>query len=93
MNVEGRITQFTEYFREQIEVLVKLSLAGDADVQIRPYRKTLWATLIDCLAGIRFDSKNYPELGKQNRQRFMRFVEEYGNWPHRSRISVPFLVS
>lgn len=85
MSVEDRISQFTDFFRAEINNILRLSLSGDAG-HLHRYRKTLLVTVLDCLAGVRFESM-------PNRQRFIKFIRKYGNWPHGSRVSVPFLVS
>ncbi|MGH8556072.1 MAG: hypothetical protein ACRESZ_01150 [Methylococcales bacterium] len=93
MCVRDAITNFTGDFRQQIDAIVGLTRSGTSEEQIGLYRKTLLVTVLDCLAGIRFDKKSYPELTKQNRQRFKRFVDEYGDWPVGGRVSTPFLVT
>jgi hypothetical protein len=93
MSIDDRIRRLTSYFREQVQVILSLELPGAADGQISLYRKTLFVSILDCLAGIRFNRKSYPELAKQNRKRFTRFLEEFGSWPAGSLVSIPFLVS
>ncbi len=93
MEVAKRIDKLNKDFLDQLNAIRQLSLPGSDDGQIRLYKKTLLLTLIDCLAGIRFDKKNYPELATRNRRRFTRLVEELGGWSDCSRISTPFLVS
>ena len=71
MSIEDRVRQLTGYFRDQIEAVLKLSVVGGADGQISLYRKTLLVTVLDCLAGIRFDRKNYRQTlgtGKLSRR-------------------------
>jgi len=55
------------------------------------YRKTLYVTAIDTLAGLRFHKSAYPQLARRNRERFTRFVKEHGSWPEGELISLPFL--
>ena len=93
MSVDDRIKRLTGYFREQVQVILSLEATGAADGQISLYRKALFVSMLDCLAGIRFNKKNCPELTKQNRRRFTRFLEEFGNWPTGSLVSTPFLFS
>jgi hypothetical protein len=48
--------------------------------------------MLDTLAGIRFHKKAYPELFKQNRARFTRFVVDHCNWSEAELVSLPFLL-
>jgi hypothetical protein len=93
MSIDDRIKGLTGYFREQVQVIRSLEVPGAADGQISLYRKTLFISILDCLAGIRFNRKSYPELAKQNQRRFTRFLEEFASWPTGSLVSLPFLVS
>jgi hypothetical protein len=88
MSIDDRIKGLIGYFREQVQLILSLEVPGAADGQISLYRKTLFISIFDCLAGIR-----YPELVKQNRRRFTRFLEEFASWPTGSLVSLPFLVS
>lgn len=45
---------------------------------------TLWVSIIDTLAGLRYKTR-------QNRERFMLFVEEHGSWSEGALVSIPFL--
>ena len=48
--------------------------------------------MLDTLAGIRFHKKAYPELFKQNRARFTRFVVDHCAWSEAELVSLPFLL-
>ncbi len=52
----------------------------------------LYVTMLDTLAGVRFHRKAYPELSRQNRARFSRFVTEHCSWPEAQLVSLPFLL-
>lgn len=92
MCAKDSITKFTGCFRQQIAEISGLTCSGTSDKQLYLYRKVLLVALLDCLASIRFNKKTYPELTKQNRLRFTRFVDEYGGWPAGCRVSTPLLV-
>lgn len=84
------IEHFCAYFYRQVSEIGRVTiapLAGDggcgADSESR-YRKVLWVTAIDTLAGLRYNIR-------QNRERFMQFVEEHGSWPEGELVSLPFL--
>lgn len=84
------IEHFCAYFYRQVSEIGRVTiapLAGDggygADSESR-YRKVLWVTAIDTLAGLRYNIR-------QNRERFMQFVEEHGAWPEGELVSLPFL--
>lgn len=81
------------YFRSEIRTIRKLTIADGTTGQVPLYQKTLLATLLDCLAGLRFHKKAYPQLADKNRERFIRFVGEYGSWSDGTLISTPFLLS
>ncbi len=98
MTTPGQIDGFCSYFSRQVEIISNLNInqenlqdAGPEDQQIRFYQKVLIVTALDTLAGIRFPKKNYPDLHKQNRKRFVRFTTEYGGWEHGPLVSTPFL--
>lgn len=85
-NIEG----FCAYFCRQVAEIGRVTIApltgnmdNGADGEFR-YRKVLWVTAIDTLAGLRYDMR-------QNRERFMQFVEEHGSWPEGELVSLPFL--
>lgn len=95
MSPTESINEFCSYFERQLRVISNLDvdwgkLPGSVleDYQVRFYRKSLLVSGLDTLAGVRFPKKNYPELG--NRERFIRFVKEFGNWPDGQLVSIPF---
>lgn len=99
MTVEDQINEFFCYFSRQIEIISNLDInqnniqnAGPEDRQIHFYQKVLIVTALDTLAGIRFSKDHYPGLNKKNRERFIRFITEYGGWEHGSLVSTPFLI-
>lgn len=74
------IEDFCAYFRRQVTAIGRVTIApltgevGSGAGSEFLYRKVLWVTAIDTLAGLRYDIR-------QNRERFMQFVEEHGSWP------------
>ena len=91
------IEQFCAYFYRHVSEIGRVTIApltGDVvsrtDSESR-YRKVLYVSAIDTLAGIRYHKSAYPELSRQNRERFLRFVKEHGAWPEGELVSLPFL--
>ena len=96
MTITESIDKFCEYFERQSAAIacVTISAANDIDSgtgsEFR-YRKVLCLTAIDTLAGLRYHKSAYPQLSRQNRERFTRFVKEHGSWPEGELVSLPFL--
>lgn len=91
------IDQFCSYFEREIGEIARLAVTNE-DGATEPsaasgplYRKVLYVTMLDTLAGVRFHKKAYPELSRQNRARFSRFVTEHCSWPEANLVSLPFL--
>lgn len=96
MSAAQAIDQFCSYFEREIDEISRLVVTGgngdEPSAASGPlYRKVLYVTMLDTLAGIRFNKKSYPELAKQNRARFSRFVLEHCSWPEAELTSLPFL--
>lgn len=98
MTVEQDITQFVGYFQEQVESIDALEAGGGGEAatdrarsKLRFYKKVLFITALDTLAGIRYAKKNYPQLHNKNRERFTRFLAESGIWPEGVLVSIPFI--
>lgn len=98
MSCADSIADFCAYFERQVTTIGKVIIAHDttlnADVDVGSefrYRKVLYVTAIDTLAGLRFHRSAYPQLSRQNRERFMRFVREHASWPEGHLVSLPFL--
>lgn len=94
MTTSEDIERFCGYFEAQIEAIDKIRSESDlvaSITQIKMYKKTLFVSAIDTLAGFRFSKENYRELNKQNRARFIRFVVENCEWENGSLISIPYL--
>jgi hypothetical protein len=94
--ISASIEQFCSYFERQLKVISHIDVdpktASDIqDYQIRFYRKALLVGGLDTLAGVRYSKSTHPKLARQNRERFVRFVREYSEWPEGELVSVPFL--
>jgi len=97
MTIAESIDDFCAYFDREVAAIARVtiaSLAGGVDSgagsEFR-YRKVLSVTAIDTLAGLRYHKSAYPQLSRQNRERFTRFVKEHGSWPEGELVSLPFL--
>ena len=89
MTLEQDIDQFCDYFSQQANQINTIRPAQNNDYgisQIRLYKKTLYVTALDTLAGFRFN-----ELHRQNKNRFIRFLQEFCNWENGNLVSLPFL--
>ncbi len=96
--IEESINKFCGYFSEQIQSIRSITIAeseennGNIDnFQIKFYKKVLLITALDTLAGIRFPKQRFPSLNKNNRNRFIKFLEISRAWEDGKLISVPFL--
>jgi len=99
MTTQDQINHFCSYFSRQVEIISNLNInqeklqnARPEDHQIRFYQKVLIVTALDTLASIRFPKESYPALHKKNRERFIRFITEYGGWDHGPLVSTTFLL-
>ncbi|MBL8385372.1 MAG: hypothetical protein JNM90_19980 [Burkholderiales bacterium] len=98
MSIAESIAGFCAYFERQVENIGRVVIASDASgnadfgagSEFR-YRKALYVTAIDTLAGLRFHKSAYPQLSRQNRERFTRFVRQHASWPEGDLVSLPFL--
>lgn len=97
MTVTESIERFCAYFEHEVCAISRLTIApltGDVNVESAGgyrYRKVLYVTAIDTLAGLRYHKSAYPQLSGQNRERFTRFVKEHGSWHEGELVSLPFL--
>ena len=94
MALEQDIDKFCGYFEEQAQQINTIQSAGNSDYggsQIRLYKKTLYVTALDTLAGFRFNKDAYKELHRQNKKRFIRFLQDFCNWSNGGLVSLPFL--
>ena len=88
-----RIDRFVGWFKGQLRIVQ--GLRGPPDTHagpIEPYRKLCCLSLIDALASIRFDRRRYPELRRESRARFRRFVVGYAAWDDAELVSIPILL-
>lgn len=96
MTIAKSIDQFCSYFEREAAAIGRVIVTDGPDMETGAgnpsrYRKTLYVTAIDTLAGLRFHKSAYPSLARRNRERFIRFLEEYGSWPEGDLVSLPFL--
>lgn len=96
--IEDKINSFCGYFYGQIESIRSLTIIETndkprdiEDSQIKFYKKVLLITALDTLAGIRFPKQRFPSLNKNNRNRFIRFLEVSRCWQSGELVSIPFL--
>ena len=97
MDVAAAIDQFCSYFEREAAAIAQVAVGGVPDAETGAgnqfrYQKTLYVSAIDTLAGLRFHKSAYPQLTRRNRERFTRFVKEYGSWPEGELVSLPFLL-
>jgi len=96
MTVAESIEQFCSYFEREVDGIGRVQVANGPDIDTGAgnqfqYRKVLYVTAIDTLAGLRFHQSAYPQLARRNRERFIRFLREFGSWPEGDLVSIPFL--
>lgn len=96
MTVAESIKQFCSYFEREVDAIGRVEVANDPDINTGAgnqsrYRKVLYVTAIDTLANLRFHKSAYPQLWRRNRERFIRFLKEFGSWPEGDLVSIPFL--
>jgi len=85
MTLTDGIQNFTDYF--QHEACLVASLTGKVPgAGLAIYKKILYASLVDGLAGIRYHSE-----GLGNHARFVRFLREHTAWPTGNLVSSPIL--
>ncbi len=76
---DAAIEKFMGYFTDQLRRI--------GGLESDHYRKTLFVTLIDTLS-----RAAVPHLKDKNRERFLGFVDGWGDWPDRERVSLPQLM-
>lgn len=96
MTVDESIEQFCSYFDREAEAIGQVQVANGPDIGTGAgnpsrYQKVLYVTAIDTLAALRFHKSAYPQLARRNRERFIRFLREFGSWPEGDLVSIPFL--
>ena len=97
MDIAKSIEQFCSYFDREASAIARVTVAEGPDIETGAgnqfqYQKTLYVTALDTLAGVRFHKSAYPQLARRNRERFTRFLREYGSWPEGELTSLPFLM-
>ena len=96
MTITESIEEFCLYFEREAAAIGRVTTPPGPDIDTGAgnefrYRKTLYVTAIDTLAGLRFHKSAYPQLARRNRERFTRFVREHGSWPEGELVSLPSL--
>jgi len=90
-NIIASIQQFIGYFKNQVTIVDSLISKVSTDEKLYVQKQTLLVSLIDSLSNIRFNKKNYPQLSKHHRERFIRFLIEYSNWTDGNMVCISFL--
>jgi len=75
------ISKFTEYFKRHLDEIATISVPSKSLRQ-----KILYVSIIDAL------SKSIYPNGKNSRQRFTLFIEQFSNWSDCQRVSLLHLV-
>lgn len=81
--ISQRINDFISSFEKHINNIENISIEHNT----RRYRKILFVSVIEGLAKARYPRKSSP------RERFVKFVRQFGNWEFCDNISLPHLVS
>ena len=76
---EAAVDRFVGYFADQLQRI--------ESIESHHYRKTLFVAVIDTLSRAAI-----PQLKDKNRDRFLGFVDGWGDWPERGRVSLPQLI-
>lgn len=89
MKTAESIEHFCSYFERELQSIGRLVVAPVAGVDESEgsafrYRKLLYVTALDTLAGIRYQHN-------RNHERFTTFVLEHSAWPVAELVSLPFL--
>lgn len=96
MTVAESIEEFCSYFEREADAIGRVQVADGLDVNTGAgnpfrYRKVLYVTAIDTLAGLHFHNSAYSRLARRNRERFILFLREFGSWPEGDLVSISFL--
>lgn len=85
---QKEITEFCSYFEQHIASIRNLSIRSDAglhsEVSIATLQKVLYVSVLDTLAGLRYQHRG-------NRERFQAFVLQHAGWKEAELLSIPFL--
>ncbi len=82
---EKRIEQVILHFKGKLESILALGNEGETPLDdTLMFKKTLAMSLLDALSNIIYGSKD-------NRKRFVTFLEKFGDWPDGARMSIPHL--
>jgi len=92
MDHKNNITNLINYFINQVELINKLTAPDVYEYDLIMNKEALFVSILDSLSSYRFNKKNYPELYKQNKNRFTRFLIEFAEWEEGSLVSIPFLI-
>jgi hypothetical protein len=97
VDIQEAINKLCSYFGREIDDISRLEITKSDDdshgstANVSLYRKLLYVTMLDTLAGLRFERKAFPELSRQNQVRFSRFVIDHCSWSEAKLVSLPFL--
>lgn len=95
MTTSESIEEFCSYIEDQVLAIGRVTLAPlPENTGIGSefgYRKVLYLTALDTLAGLRFHRNAYPQLARRNRERFTRFIKEHASWNVCEYVSLSFL--
>jgi len=64
-------------------------ITGREDVTL--HKKIAYVSFLDCFAGLRFHRAAYGQLSRENKKRFIRFLDQYADWRVGGMISLSFL--
>jgi len=88
---------FREFFRRQIEVVDALGclpneMVGITDREnVTLYKKIAYVSFLDCFASLRFSKDAFGKPSRNNRKRFIDFLQQDAAWEVGSMISLSFL--
>lgn len=80
------------YFKKQVDIIENITSMNADEYDLNLHKETLFVSILDSLSNYRFNQKYYPELSKQNRIRFVRFLREFAEWSEGELVSIPFLI-
>lgn len=79
--IQKQIERFISYFQNKYQIIKETIFKSNSEL----FKKILYIGIIDALSKTIFPRKG-------NRERFVSFLENFSDWKHCSRISLPHLV-